>query len=192
MLRREFLITLSAAPLTIALARLGWAAGAKATSIAEIQQNWKSLLAPGADVAVSLEPLVLSEDEWRRRLTDMQFSVLRHEGTERPFTSPLNGEKRAGVFVCAGCSLPLFSSQMKFDSGTGWPSFFTLIPDRVGTKQDVKLVYPRTEYHCVRCGGHQGHVFDDGPPPTGLRYCNNGVALRFIPQKAAAASSAKS
>jgi peptide-methionine (R)-S-oxide reductase len=192
MRRRDLLIVLSTAPLTIALGRLGWAAGAKTTSIAEIQQNWKSLLAPGADVAVSSDPLVLSEDEWRGRLTDVQFSVLRHEGTERPFTSPLNGEKRAGVFVCAGCALPLFTSQMKYDSGTGWPSFFTLIPDRLGTKQDFMLVYPRTEYHCVRCGGHQGHVFDDGPPPTGLRYCNNGVALRFIPQKGAAAPSAKS
>jgi len=198
MQRRDFLIMLSTAPLTIALARLGWvarlgwAAGAGTTSIAQIQQNWKSLLAPGADVAVSLDPLVLSEDEWRGRLNDAQFSVLRHEGTERPFSSPLNNEKRAGVFVCAGCALPLFTSQMKFDSGTGWPSFFTLIPDRLGTKQDVKLIYPRTEYHCVRCGGHQGHVFDDGPPPTGLRYCNNGVALRFIPQKGAGASSTKS
>ena len=111
--------------------------------------------------------------------------MLRHEGTEHPFTSPLNSEKRPGVFVCAGCALPLFTSQMKYDSGTGWPSFFTLIPDRLATKQDLKMILPRTEYHCVRCGGHQGHVFDDGPPPTGLRYCNNGVALRFVPQKKA-------
>jgi peptide-methionine (R)-S-oxide reductase len=185
MQRRDFLITISAAPLAFALARLGWAGDAGPKSIAQIQQNWKALLAPGADVASTLEPVTLSDDEWRKRLTADQFSVLRHEGTERPFTSALNDEKRAGVFVCAGCALPLFTSQMKFDSGTGWPSFFTLIPDRLGTKQDLKLIYPRTEYHCVRCGGHQGHVFDDGPPPTGLRYCNNGVALRFIPQKAA-------
>ena len=118
-------------------------------------------------------------------LTPAQFSVLRHEGTERPFTSPLNEEKHPGVFVCAACALPLFSSQMKFESGTGWPSFFTLIPGSLATKQDLLLVLPRTEYHCVRCAGHQGHVFDDGPPPTGLRYCNNGVALRFIAQKSA-------
>ena len=186
MQRRDFLIMISGAPIAFALARLGWAGDATPKSIAQIQQNWKALLAPGADVAGTLEPVTLSDDEWRKRLTADQFSVLRHEGTERPFTSALNNEKRAGVFVCAGCALPLFTSQMKFDSGTGWPSFFTLIPDRLGTKQDLKLIYPRTEYHCVRCGGHQGHVFDDGPPPTGLRYCNNGVALRFIPQKVAA------
>jgi peptide-methionine (R)-S-oxide reductase len=183
MLRRDFLIRLSAAPLVLAPMRSGWTAG-DAKSIAEIQANWMKLLAPGADVAKTADALSLSDDEWRKRLTAEQYSVLRHEGTEYPFTSPLNSEKRAGVFVCAGCALPLFTSQMKFDSGTGWPSFFTLIPDRLATKQDFKLVYPRTEYHCVRCGGHHGHVFDDGPPPTGLRYCNNGVALKFIPQKA--------
>ncbi|HTS20679.1 MAG TPA: peptide-methionine (R)-S-oxide reductase MsrB [Casimicrobiaceae bacterium] len=184
MQRRDLLI-LSAAPWALALARSSWGAGAPSKSIAEIQKNWKNLLAPDADVAASSEPLVLSEDEWRKRLGAQQFDVLRHEGTEYPFTSPLNNEHRAGVFVCAGCALPLFTSQMKFDSGTGWPSFFTLIPDRLATKQDFKLVAPRTEYHCVRCGGHQGHVFDDGPAPTGLRYCNNGVALKFIPQKKA-------
>ena len=107
--------------------------------------------------------------------------MLREEGTERPFTSPLNNEKRKGTFVCAGCDLPLFESKTKYDSGTGWPSFYDVIPGRVETKIDHKLIYPRTEYHCARCGGHQGHVFDDGPKPTGLRYCNNGVALKFIP-----------
>ena len=107
--------------------------------------------------------------------------MLRHEGTERPFTSPLNDEHRAGVFVCAGCALPLFTSAMKFDSGTGWPSYFTTIPGAFATKTDHQLILPRTEYHCAKCGGHHGHVFDDGPQPTGLRYCNNGVALRFIP-----------
>jgi len=107
--------------------------------------------------------------------------VLRHEGTEYPGSSPLNGEKRPGVFVCAGCALPLFTSQMKYDSGTGWPSFFTLIPGRLGTKEDRLLIMPRTEYHCARCGGHHGHLFDDGPKPTGLRYCSNGVALKFVP-----------
>jgi peptide-methionine (R)-S-oxide reductase len=184
MQRRDFLIMLSAAPLGIVPIRSAWSAGTGAKSIADIQANWKSLLAPGAEVANTTDPLKLSDEEWRKRLTSPQYDVLRHEGTEHPFTSPLNNEKRAGVFVCAGCALPLFTSQMKFDSGTGWPSFFTLIPERLATKQDLKLIYPRTEYHCVRCGGHHGHVFDDGPQPTGLRYCNNGVALRFIPQKA--------
>jgi peptide-methionine (R)-S-oxide reductase len=176
---------LSAVPSALALPRVGWTATSGKALIAQMQQDWTKLLAPGAEVATSTEPLVLSDDQWRGRLTPEQFDVLRREGTEHPFTSPLNHEKRAGVFVCAGCALPLFTSQMKYDSGTGWPSFFTLIPGRLATKQDFKLIVPRTEYHCVRCGGHQGHVFDDGPPPTGLRYCNNGVALRFIPQKSA-------
>jgi peptide-methionine (R)-S-oxide reductase len=110
------------------------------------------------------------------------YRVLREEGTEPAGSSPLNGEKRAGVFVCAGCSLPLFTSAMKFESGTGWPSFFTTIPGAFATKTDFKMILPRTEYHCVRCGGHHGHVFDDGPAPTGQRYCNNGVALRFVPK----------
>ncbi|TMG87156.1 MAG: peptide-methionine (R)-S-oxide reductase MsrB [Betaproteobacteria bacterium] len=181
MQRRDFLAMLSAYPLVLTLAQR--AAAAPAKSIAEIQQRWKQLLAPGVDVATTTEPLNRSEEEWQRVLTPAQFTVLRREGTEHPFTSPLNSEKRPGVFVCAGCALPLFTSQMKYDSGTGWPSFFTLIPDRLATREDFKIIVPRTEYHCVRCGGHQGHVFDDGPPPTGLRYCNNGVALRFIPQK---------
>lgn len=124
-----------------------------------------------------------TEDEWRKMLTPEQFYVLREEGTERPYTSPLLGEKRKGRFVCAGCELELFTSEMKFDSGTGWPSFFTTLDGRVETKRDFKLLLPRTEYHCARCGGHQGHVFKDGPPPTGERWCNNGVALAFIPDK---------
>jgi len=185
MQRRDFMAMLSMGPLVLAFARHAGAAPTGAKSIAELQQNWKALLAPGADVATTIEPLNRNEEEWQRLLTPAQFTVLRHEGTEHPFTSPLNSEKRSGVFVCAGCALPLFTSQMKYDSGTGWPSFFTLIPDRLATKEDFKMILPRTEYHCVRCGGHQGHVFDDGPPPTGLRYCNNGVALRFIPQKKA-------
>ena len=123
----------------------------------------------------------LSKSEWKDRLTAVEFDVLRKEGTERPWTSPLNDEKRAGTYVCAGCALPLFSSETKFDSGTGWPSFFDPLPDAVATKTDYKLIVPRTEYHCSRCGGHQGHVFKDGPRPTGLRYCNNGVALDFVP-----------
>jgi peptide-methionine (R)-S-oxide reductase len=122
----------------------------------------------------------LSEEEWRKRLTPEQFGVLRQEGTEMAGTSPLNGEKRKGTFVCAGCELPLFKSETKYESGTGWPSFYDFIPGSLGTKTDFKIVYPRTEYHCIRCGGHQGHVFDDGPRPTGKRYCNNGVALKFV------------
>jgi peptide-methionine (R)-S-oxide reductase len=121
----------------------------------------------------------LSEREWKERLAPEAFQVLRREGTERPWTSPLNDEKRAGVFACAGCGFDLFSSGMKFDSGTGWPSFFDVLPNAIGTKRDFKLIGPRTEYHCARCDGHQGHVFNDGPSPTGLRYCNNGVALVF-------------
>ena len=130
------------------------------------------------------DALRLSEEEWRKRLTPAQFSVLRNEGTESPFSSPLNGEKRRGNYHCAGCDLALFTSGMKFDSGTGWPSFTTALPDAVATRTDYKLIFPRTEYHCSRCGGHQGHVFNDGPKPTGLRYCNNGVALKFEPDGA--------
>ncbi len=119
-------------------------------------------------------------DEWRKALTPEQFYILREEGTERAFTSPLNAEKRKGTFVCAGCALPLFKSETKFESGTGWPSFYAPISGAVATKVDYKIIVPRTEYHCRRCGGHQGHVFDDGPKPTGLRYCNNGAALKFV------------
>lgn len=125
----------------------------------------------------------LSEKEWKERLKDQgeAYAVLRKDATERPFTSPLNEEKRDGVYACAGCGFDLFKSDTKFDSGTGWPSFFDYIPGALGTKTDFKLIIPRTEYHCARCGGHQGHVFKDGPEPTGLRYCNNGVALTFKP-----------
>lgn len=123
----------------------------------------------------------LTEAEWKERLEPLAFRVLREEATERAFTSPLNEEKRDGVFHCAGCDLLLFEARTKYDSGTGWPSFYDYIEGSIGTKPDNKLWMTRTEYHCARCGGHQGHVFEDGPAPTGLRYCNNGVALTFKP-----------
>ncbi|MEM8616506.1 MAG: peptide-methionine (R)-S-oxide reductase MsrB [Pseudomonadota bacterium] len=123
----------------------------------------------------------MSEDEWRERLSPLAFRVLRKEATERPFTSPLDKETRAGVYHCAGCDLALFDSQTKYDSGTGWPSFWNYRKGALGFKEDNKLWMARVEYHCARCGGHQGHVFTDGPAPTGLRYCNNGVALTFRP-----------
>ena len=176
----------------LAVALAGGAARAqthKATNrmdkdIATLQRDWKTLLAKDAKVATDTTPVTKTDEQWRQSLDPAAYAVLRHEGTERPFTSPLNLEHRAGVFVCAGCALPLFTSAMKFDSGTGWPSYFTTIPNVFATSTDTKMILPRTEYHCVKCGGHHGHVFDDGPPPTGLRYCNNGVALRFIPAKA--------
>lgn len=129
-------------------------------------------------------PFALSDAEWRKRLTPAQYYVLRQEGTERAFTSPLDREKRAGIFACAGCALPLFSSRTKFDSGTGWPSFWVPLKGGVGVSTDYKIGVARTAVHCSRCGGHLGHVFDDGPRPTGKRYCMNGVAMRFVPGKA--------
>jgi len=127
-----------------------------------------------------IDKLTLSDREWRQRLTPPQYHILRDEGTERAFTSPLNNEKRDGIYACAGCDLPLFESAAKFDSGTGWPSFTHSIKGHTETSIDFKMIWPRTEYHCARCGGHQGHVFDDGPQPTGQRWCNNGLALTFV------------
>lgn len=128
-----------------------------------------------------IERLDKPQSEWRSILPEDRYAVLFEEATERAFSSPLNREKRAGTFICAACFLPLFSSDAKFESGTGWPSFFQPLPGALATKRDFRLVLPRTEYHCLRCGGHQGHVFNDGPPPTGQRWCNNGLALEFVP-----------
>ena len=177
MKRRAFLAGLVLAPLA---SRAAPAINMK--DIKRMQSDWKTFLAPGTPVPSAGEPLNLSKDEWRKRLPSQSYAVMREEATERAGTSPLNNEKRAGVFVCAGCGLPLFTSEMKYESGTGWPSFFTSIPDVFEVKKDYFIGYPRTEYHCKRCGGHHGHLFDDGPAPTGQRYCNNGVALKFIPK----------
>lgn len=155
------------------------------------------LIAGGASVAVLVALRVMhqdagaktfevmkSDDEWRRLLKPATYKVMREHGTERPHTSPLDKEKRKGTFSCAACDLPLFASETKFESGTGWPSFYKALPNAVGESSDRSLVIPRTEVHCRRCGGHLGHVFNDGPPPTGLRYCMNGVALTFRPSDA--------
>ena len=174
--RRTFVLAAAALPL-VAHAR-----PRNMKEVEALQQGWKSSLPAGLAVPAPSEPLKLSDDEWKKRLPPEAYKVLRDEGTERAGSSPLNAEKRAGVYACAGCGLPVFTSAMKYESGTGWPSFFTTIPGAFETKKDYFLIYPRTEYHCVRCGGHHGHVFDDGPEPTRQRWCNNGVALRFIPR----------
>jgi peptide-methionine (R)-S-oxide reductase len=145
------------------------------------------LAAPTAALAAKTDPYATSsfrkitDGEWRQRLSPASYQVLRHEDTERPGSSPLLNEHRKGTFACLGCGLALFSSQTKFESGTGWPSFYRALPGAVATKTDYKIGVPRTEYHCAQCLGHQGHLFNDGPRPTGLRYCNNGLALKFVP-----------
>ena len=185
MTRRELLGGLLMAGLWNALTGRGEAAQPKVKDlkgVEELQKNWKTLLAEGFKAPAPTEPLKLTNGEWRKRLSPQAYAVLREEGTERAGTSHLNNEKREGVFVCAGCDLPVYTSAMKYESGTGWPSFFTSIPGVFETKTDHLLFLPRTEYHCKRCGGHHGHLFDDGPQPTGQRWCNNGVALKFLPK----------
>jgi len=184
MKRRQLLQLLAIAPIAVLSAPRAFAATLKTRNLDEIRGNWKALLPAGAMPPSPSEKIERSKDDWKRLLTPEQYRVLRGAGSERAGTSSLNAESRAGVFVCAGCELPLFTSAMKYESGTGWPSFFTTIPGVFETKKDYFLILPRIEYHCVRCGGHHGHVFDDGPKPTGERWCNNGVALRFLPKNA--------
>ena len=160
--RRSLIRTLLAAPVLQSLPALARAADAPA-------------------VQVDFDVLERSKSEWKTLLEPARYAILFEEDTERPGSSPLNQEKREGVFICAACYLPLFESQHKYESGTGWPSFTQPIEGRLNTKRDFKLVFPRTEYHCARCGGHQGHVFKDGPKPRGERWCNNGLALLFVP-----------
>ncbi|HEX5377746.1 MAG TPA: peptide-methionine (R)-S-oxide reductase MsrB [Phenylobacterium sp.] len=138
-------------------------------------------MALAADAFAASNWRKLSDADWKKRLPAQAYEVLRHEATERPGTSPLLNEHRKGTFACLGCGLPLFRSDAKYDSGTGWPSFFRPIKGALGTKKDFAIGFPRTEYHCAQCLGHHGHVFEDGPQPTGLRYCSNGVALKFVP-----------
>jgi len=178
MKRRNLLLGLLAIPVVGGALRS--LAGANSTSdINAMQTRWRDFLPKGYRPPPD-GSLELSESQWRKKLTPQQFDVLRDDGTERAFSSPLNNEKQAGIFLCAGCDLPLFSSEMKYDSGTGWPSFFTVIPNAVKTKRDYRYGWTRVEYHCARCEGHQGHVFTDGPAPTRERWCNNGVALTFL------------
>lgn len=167
--RRRFLVSGSAAVAALAAA-----------------SGWRAMAAgqPGAGKPADTFEVVRSDEQWRQVLTPAQYNVLRQEGTERPYSSPLNDEHRAGIFACAGCQLDLFSSRTKFDSRTGWPSFWAPLDNAVGTRTDRSFGMSRTEVHCRRCGGHLGHLFDDGPKPTGLRYCMNGLAMTFKPQAA--------
>ena len=176
MKRRAFLSGLFATAGSQVFAKAAYAQG---RSQAPSPDNVKLALQQANQTPMKIEKLELPKAEWKKRLSSAQFNVLRDEGTERPFTSNLNDEKRKGVFHCAGCDLPVYTSEMKFDSGTGWPSFYTTLPGAFDKKTDFKMIYPRSEYHCARCGGHHGHVFNDGPQPTGQRWCNNGAALVF-------------
>jgi peptide-methionine (R)-S-oxide reductase len=154
-------------------------------SLSSLTLALASYLKAGTALAASAaEKLSIHNAEWKKKLTPQQYNILREEGTERAFTSELLNEHREGIFACAACDLPLFTSATKFDSGTGWPSFYQALEGHIETKTDYKLLLPRTEYHCARCGGHHGHVFKDGPKPTGLRYCSNGAALKFISKEA--------
>lgn len=161
-MKRRNLLLAGSAFATLGIAGLGLRIGSSGEALAE-------------EFEITRTP-----EEWRAILTDFEYRVLREEATERPYTSDLLNEKREGTFTCAGCDLPLYASSTKYDSGTGWPSFWKPLAGAVGTDTDYKLGYPRKEAHCARCGGHLGHVFDDGPRPTGKRYCMNGVALRFV------------
>lgn len=173
---------IAAAP-GVLLAQQARAADLTQEDIRRMRSSWRELRADGLELPSPDEKVSRTEQEWRERLEPQEFKVLREAGTEPAFSSPLNDEQRPGLFLCAGCGLALFTSEMKFKSGTGWPSFFTTIPGVFETKRDYVLLIPRTEYHCKRCGGHHGHIFDDGPPPTNERWCNNGVALRFEPAR---------
>ena len=148
------------------------------SALAAMPASLRALAATPSSTEIT--PLMKTKQEWKKLLPAESYAVLFEEDTEHPNTSALLHEKRGGHFICAACYLPLFDASAKFESGTGWPSFFQPLKDAVVTKRDFKLIWPRTEYHCARCGGHQGHVFEDGPAPTGLRYCNNGVALNFV------------
>jgi peptide-methionine (R)-S-oxide reductase len=157
--------------------------GALAATVAGGAGSWRAMGSASAQTSAATSyEITRSESEWRKLLTPAQYKVLRQENTERPFTSPLNDEHRAGVFACAGCGLDLFSSKTKFESGTGWPSFWQPLDGAVATRTDASFGMERNEVHCRRCGGHLGHVFDDGPKPTGLRYCMNGIAMTFAPK----------
>jgi peptide-methionine (R)-S-oxide reductase len=183
MKRRSLILALLAVPVAGGALRMLPSARSTSTNadIEAMQAGWRAFLPADFKPPGQSSILDLSETEWRERLTSEQFQILRKDGTERAFSSPLDKEKQRGVFACAGCELPLFSSEMKYDSGTGWPSFFTNIPNATETERDYRYGWTRVEYHCARCGGHQGHVFDDGPAPTRQRWCNNGVALKFLP-----------
>ncbi|HEX2215384.1 MAG TPA: peptide-methionine (R)-S-oxide reductase MsrB [Xanthobacteraceae bacterium] len=161
------------------ITRRDFALGTACAGLAAL--TWRLNMSVSAEAKGKSFEVTRSDEEWRRLLDDQQYYVLRKHGTERAGTSPLNREKRKGTFVCAGCDNPLFSSETKFESGTGWPSFYQPLPDAIGTSSDRSWFMTRTEVHCARCGGHLGHVFDDGPQPTGLRYCMNGVAMKFEP-----------